>query len=247
MNKLIVANWKMELSHNDARSWLSGHVPELEAALASSQNKLVICPSFTELSFVSDLPTMHISWGAQDCGWRETGAYTGDVSVLTLHQLGCSYALVGHSERRRYHCETDALVVQKVDLLMQHGISPIVCIGETKEERDEGLTFEVIERQLSSLVELMGKRSYTKLCIAYEPIWAIGTNQVPRAHDISAIFRGVRQYVDRAMKQSSLVLLYGGSVNERTIGDLGLSQADGFLLGRASIEHEVLKKIILSC
>lgn len=247
MNKLIIANWKMEFSHNDAIAWLTSHVPALEDALSVSSNKLIICPSYTELGFVADLPTTHISWGAQDCGLEEVGAYTGDVSVLSLKELRCTYTLVGHSERRRYHCETDADIAQKFDLLMKHGISPLVCIGETKEERDEGITSRVLEKQLSLIVASMQKNNYTKLYIAYEPIWSIGSQQVPRAHEISEIFRDLRRYIDRTISNPSLVLLYGGSVNERSIEDLGLSSADGFLLGKASLDHEVLKKIILSC
>lgn len=247
MNKLIIANWKMEFSHNDAMEWLVSHAQELEDALSRSQNKLVICPSYTELSFVSTFPTVHISWGAQDCGPQEIGAYTGDVSVLSLRQLRCTYTLLGHSERRQYHGETDETVAQKFELLMRHGISPIVCVGETKEERDEGVTSRVLEKQLSLIVASMRRNNYMNICIAYEPIWSIGSQQVPRAHEISEVFRDIRRFLGRSNINPAAILLYGGNVNERTIEDLGLSSADGFLLGRASLDHEVLKKIILSC
>ncbi len=247
MNKLIIANWKMQFTHSEALSWLNTHIPDLEIDLATAHNKLIICPSYTELPILAARSTTHISWGAQDCGAYERGAYTGDVSVLSLKELGCTYCLVGHSERRRHHGETDALIAQKVALLIKHGIEPVICVGESLEERNNGATLEVLERQLLSIRELMKKNGYTKISIAYEPVWSIGTEQVPRAHDISAIFSWIRSFTRKHVEQSTIVLLYGGSVNERTIKDLGLSMADGFLLGKASLEYEVLKKIILSC
>ncbi len=237
----------MQLSHNEALSWLNDHIAGLESALSQAQNKLILCPSFTELASLSAFGSTHIRCGAQNCGAYERGAYTGDVSVLSLKELGCAYCLVGHSERRRYHGETDALIAQKAALLIKHGIEPVICIGESLEERNNGATLEVLERQLLFIGELMKKNGYTKISIAYEPVWSIGTEQVPRAHEISGIFSWIRSFISKHVEQSTIVLLYGGSVNERTIKDLGLSMADGFLLGKASLEYEVLKKIILSC
>lgn len=237
----------MQLIHNEALSWFNAHSAGLESTLSQAQNKLILCPSFTELPSLSVFETNHISWGAQNCGAYERGAYTGEVSVFSLKELGCTYCLVGHSERRRYHGETDALIAQKAALLIKHGIEPVVCIGESLEERNNGTTLEVLERQLLFIGELMKKNGYTKMSIAYEPIWSIGTEQVPRAHDISGIFSWIRSFIGKYVEQPTVILLYGGSVNERTIKDLGLSMADGFLLGKASLEYEVLKKIILSC
>ena len=157
MNKLLIANWKMQLTHNEALSWLRDHLPELEKALSARGNKLVICPSYTELSILANLSSTAISWGAQNCSLHERGAYTGDVSALSLKELGCTYVLVGHSERRRYHNETDVQVAQKAALLIKHGIEPLICIGETRAERDQGITFEVLEKQLVLIVELMKK------------------------------------------------------------------------------------------
>lgn len=245
MNKLIIANWKMQFSHNEALSWLNQHLPELEAALSTTGNKLVICVSFTELSTAASLRTPSISFGAQDCSVYERGAYTGDISVLTLKEFNCTHVLVGHSERRICHGETDAQVAQKASLLIKHGIEPIICIGETRQERDNGVTLQVLEKQLALIVELLKKANCTKISIAYEPVWSIGTQDVPRASQISEVFSWIRDFMRKNSEHVSVILLYGGSVNDQTIGDLGLSMADGFLLGKASLDAETLKKIIL--
>ena len=233
MNKLIIANWKMQYTHEEAISWLTDHSKDLELSLAQTQNKLVICPSFTELPFLSSRAMTHIAYGAQDCGVHQRGPCTGDVSVLSLKELGCSYCLVGHSERRRYYNEINAMIVQKVELLIRHGIEPIVCIGENAQERDNGLTLQILEKQLMPLVELAKRNGYRQLTIAYEPVWSIGTQQVPRAQRDYGNFFGGFKHLWVKLDGAIAKLLYGGSVNERTIVDLGLSAADGFLLGKS--------------
>ncbi len=242
MHKLIIANWKMQLTHQEVRTWLKTHAPTFDSLLAQTNNTLVICPSYTELAFAHSLSTMHIRFGAQDCGLHERGAYTGDVSVLTLKELGCTYTLIGHSERRIYHGETDEAIAQKATLLLKHGIEPIICIGETSKERDTGTTLQVLENQLSLVAKLLGRETLT---IAYEPVWAIGTQQVPRASEIASVFSWIRTFMEKQRTQARIKLLYGGSVNERTIEDLGLGIADGFLLGKASLDPQELKKILL--
>ena len=237
----------MQLTHKEALDWLKSYSTDLESALAKTANNLVIFPSFTELAASVRYKSDHISFGAQDCGFFERGAYTGDVSVLTLKQLACTHTLIGHSERRSYYCETNDLIAQKALLLIKHGIEPVFCIGETAKERNNGITHQILEYQLAPLLQAMRKHALSKISIAYEPVWAIGTQQLPRAQEISQTFNYIRALVRGFIEQPSLMLFYGGSVNERSIGDLGLSMADGFLLGKASIDHEVLKKIILSC
>lgn len=244
---MLVANWKMQLPYEEALSWLRTYSKEVTKSLETRNNKLVICPSFTEIADARRFINNRIMLGAQDVSSHERGPYTGDVSPLSLAQLGCKYTLIGHSERRQQYGETDAIVAQKAHLLMQHGIEPIICVGETRQERDEGSTVAVLEKQLILIAQLLSEQPEATASIAYEPVWAIGAQQIPRAHDISDIFRALRSFLEKNGVKQSCALLYGGSVNERTIKDLGLSVADGFLLGRASVDSETLKKIILSC
>lgn len=247
MNKLIVANWKMQITHNEVSTWLSAHGSALKMFLQESQNSFVVCPSFTDLSSVSPFVSASFHLGAQDCSMHERGAYTGEVSAISLKQIGCSYTIIGHSERRQNHAETSHQVAQKAALLLQHDIEPILCIGETQKERDDEATLKVLEKQLTPLVPLIKPHGQKRITIAYEPVWAVGSHHIPRALEISLVFNYLQDFMRNHLPSIQCVFLYGGSVNERTITDLGLSVLDGFLLGRAGVEWEVLKKIILSC
>lgn len=246
MHKVIIANWKMQLMHNEAIQWLSAHISSLNYALEESNNRIILCPSFAELAIAAKYTANRILLGAQDCSAYERGAYTGEVSALSLHELGCTYAIIGHSERRSCG-ETDLCIALKAALLNKHAITPIICIGETEKERHNGETFAVLERQLADIKKLIDSGIIHTMLIAYEPVWAIGTQQLPRAIDISQVFTWLDQFLKKTINPIEYKFLYGGNVNERTIIDLGLTVIDGFLLGRASIDAEVLKKIILSC
>lgn len=247
MKKLIIANWKMEFTHKEAPAWLESNIAELHSVLERHSNQLIICPSYTELNYAQRYTTSNIRWGAQNCSAHIRGPYTGEISLSTLKELGCTLVLIGHSERRIYHNENNATIVQKVDLCLQEGIEPIICIGETFEERQADKTFAVLQSQIAPLIALFHSKGCRSFTFAYEPVWAIGTQHTPRAHEISTIFKWIKAYITGSIGAASLKLLYGGSVNEITIADLGLTEADGFMLGKASLSGEVLKKIISSC
>lgn len=232
MNKLIIANWKMFLSHAQSLSFLEDHLHELEDAMRQSSNCVVICPSFTVLPYSATLSTP-LLFGAQDCGFEEAGAYTGDISARSLKELGCSYTLIGHSERRTYYCESDERIARKANLLQAQGITPVLCIGETAEDRCLRRSQSRLEAQLALC------QGMNNLVIAYEPVWAIGTGQLPTKDELQNAVAWIRLATDARV-------LYGGSIDDQTCKQLS-SIVDGFLVGRASIAIEPLKKIILSC
>jgi len=247
VNKLIIANWKMQLSHDEAVAWYKNYYPMLKEALESSHNFLALCVPFTDLDALGKLVHHPFLLAAQNCSSHEKGAYTGEVSARSLAELSCSYALVGHSERRLEHGETNETIALKAIQLLDNNIEPIICVGETEQERDEGKTGTVIEQQLSLLMPLYKQSNATRIIIAYEPVWSIGTQQIPRASDISSIFKSIRMFLKKNDLHQHCCLLYGGNVNEYTIKDFIHSSADGFLLGRASLDAQTLKKIIISC
>ncbi len=245
MNKLLIANWKMQLTHDEARAWLSDHLTDLENTLSSAGNRLVICPSFTVLRHTSALAIKNIAWGAQDCSFEERGAYTGDVSILSLKELGCSYIIVGHSERRRNYGDTDERVRDKTQLALKNNIQPIVCIGETWQERLDGRTYQILEKQLTLLTGFM--QNNEKIHIAYEPVWAIGTGETPDKTNITQTILWIKNYIEKRVGNHACTILYGGSVNKETIAEVPMELIDGLLLGTASTDASALKKIILSC
>lgn len=235
--KLLVANWKMQLSHHEACSWIESDLPQVLETLAQTPHELVICPSFTVLPYATSLYE-ELPWGAQDCYLEERGPFTGDTSVLSLKDLGVRYTLIGHSERRILHGETNDQIRKKATLLLNHAIEPIVCIGETQEHlQDEG---SLVKEQITSLLPAYANTA--RCIIAYEPVWAIGTGKTPTIKELqNSIYR-----VRTAVSSTNHLLLYGGSVTEAVAREFS-HYVDGFLLGGSSLTSEVLKKIILSC
>ncbi|MBA3751299.1 triosephosphate isomerase [Candidatus Dependentiae bacterium] len=240
---LIIANWKMQLTHTESTAFFAQYRSIYEELLVDSVVTLVICPSFTVLPFVTTFPVGRLRWGAQNCSFELRGAYTGDISVLSLKELGISYVIIGHSEQRQYHKETDESVARKADLLFFHSVHPIMCIGETEKEYRAGLTFIVLEKQLRFLRKLRAKNPEIVFIIAYEPVWAIGTGVMPVAEELKKISIFITEYIggERAL----IKILYGGSVSLDSIALFSDVDLDGYLLGKPSIDGETLKKIIL--
>lgn len=242
VNKLIIANWKMQFTHNESLAWIQEHQQELISLCQQAQYTFVLCPSFTTLApLVSSL----FIRGAQDCSAYERGAYTGDVSVLSLKELGCSYCIVGHNERRIYCKETVENTAHKVALLMQHEIQPILCVGETIEQKVQGFTQKALENQLLPVLERIQNGSFRRICLAYEPVWAIGTGQIPSLKELQIVIEWLQNYVTRSFPFLSFSLLYGGSVNDKNIRELKrIEILQGFLLGKASTDLQIMKHII---
>lgn len=197
---------------------------------------VVLCPSTLYLSLCNP---SSFSLGSQDVSCLESGSHTGDISALQLKSMGVDYTIVGHSERRLEHKEDNSLIQEKIKSLLKQNIIPILCIGETKEERNEGFIQQKLEEQLSILNHLEDKE---KVIIAYEPIWAIGTGEVPEVFEIDEVLQFIRKLYP------ANTLLYGGSANDKNIQNLKLSKyIQGYLLGGVSLNLEKLQVFLELC
>ena len=247
MKKLIAGNWKMNgsLATNEAL------LRELSHGLASVPDcEVLVCVPAPYLAQVSalkaDCPTLSaLELGAQDVSAQASGAYTGEVSAAMLKDMGCRYAIVGHSERRQYHFETDALVADKAKAALSTGITPIVCVGETLAEREAGRTEEVVKRQLAAVIHANG-HCISEIVVAYEPIWAIGTGKTASPEEAQAVHAVLRAQLKAATDKADRIrILYGGSMNAANAASL-LTQPDidGGLIGGASLKAPDFLKII---
>jgi triosephosphate isomerase (TIM) len=231
--KLIVGNWKMHGSHQANAELLAGI-----AGAAPFLADAAVCVPFPYLSETAvALASSGIRWGAQDCSKHEQGAYTGEVSAAMLREFGCTYAIVGHSERRGYHAESDQLVADKAKQALAHGITPIVCVGETLAEREAGQTQAVVKRQLSAVIHTLAHCA-GEMVVAYEPIWAVGTGKTAtpaHAQEVHALLRA--QLHAATPRADTMRVLYGGSVKPDNARELfAQPDVDGGLIGGASLK-----------
>ena len=231
--KLVVGNWKM---HGSVQS--NAELLRLLVQGPPVACDVAVCPPFPYLAQVAErLAGTGIGWGAQDCSAHEHGAYTGEVSAAMLADFGCRYAIVGHSERRTLHAESDELVARKAGALLAHGITPIVCVGETLAQREGGLTDEVVKRQLSVVIHALG-HCVGEIVVAYEPVWAIGTGLTATPAQAQAVHATLRAQLGAASAHAQRMrILYGGSVKPDNATAL-FSQADidGGLIGGAALK-----------
>lgn len=232
-NKLVVGNWKMNGS-------LAGNAALLDALVAGAPEGVdcAVCVPFPYLAQVAErLSGSGIEVGAQNASEHVEGAYTGEVSVGMLAEFGCRYVIVGHSERRSHYGESDALVLAKAVRVLQAGMTPIVCIGETLQERDAGQVEAVLGRQLDALGAGLDGEALAGIVIAYEPVWAIGTGRSASAGQVQAVLGFVRAWLARRVADAGQVrILYGCSVKADSAVELfGLPDADGGLVGGASL------------
>jgi len=246
---LIAGNWKMYGRRADGLE-LAVEITR-RARRATSQDlrgDIVLCPPATLLmavaEAVSDSP-VHI--GAQDCHWRESGAHTGDISAAMLADAGCRYVILGHSERRTDHGETDETVRQKAEAAHAAGLVAIVCVGETEAQREKGETLAVVERQFRNSLPAAATAANT--VVAYEPVWAIGTGKVPTSPEIGAVHDQLRGLArDRVGSGAALRLLYGGSVKPANAAEiLAIANVNGALVGGASLKADDFWAIVRSC
>ncbi|WP_439114519.1 triose-phosphate isomerase [Hydrogenophaga sp.] len=244
MKKLIAGNWKMNgsLAANEALvkamlTGLNGAAPVADMALCAP------APYLAQLqTLLKDSP---IAWGAQDLSAHEQGAYTGEVSAAMLQDFACRYAIVGHSERRQYHGETDALVATKAQRALALGITPIVCVGETLAERDAGQTETVVKRQLAAVIHAVAHCT-SEIVVAYEPVWAIGTGKTATPEMAQQVHAVLRAQLSAATQHPERVhILYGGSMNAANAASL-LAQPDidGGLIGGASLKASDFLQIV---
>lgn len=240
--KLIAGNWKMNgsLAANDAL------VKAMLADIGAPTADVALCapaPYLAQLqSLLTDSP---IAWGAQDVSAHDKGAYTGEVSVDMLKDFGCRYCLVGHSERRQYHGETDELVAAKAQRALAGGITPVVCVGETLAERESGDTELVVRRQLAAVIHAVG-HCISEIVVAYEPVWAIGTGRTATPEQAQQVHAVLRAQLAAATTHPKRVrILYGGSMNAANAASL-LAQPDidGGLIGGASLKAADFLQIV---
>ena len=247
---LIAGNWKMNgLSADggklaaDLAAWT-----QADGAAALRRVDVLVCPPATLLAAVRQAITgSSLLLGAQDCHWAKSGAHTGDISPEMLADQGCSFVIVGHSERRAGHGETDLIVKSKAAAALRAGLTAIICIGETEAERQAGKTIEVVSRQLHG--SLPPDSSAATTVIAYEPVWAIGSGRVPTADEVKAVHGHLRQLAISAITDGVAArLLYGGSVKPSNAKELmAIPEVNGALVGGASLKLEDFSGIIRSC
>ena len=239
MKKLIAGNWKMNGSLAANEALMAALAKGLDVQPACDIAVCVPAPYLAQVLALrsADFRLACVALGAQDVSTHTAGAYTGEVSAPMLRDLGCRYAIVGHSERRQYHAESDDVVADKAKAALAAGITPIVCVGETLAEREAGHTEEVVRRQLAAVIHVNG-HCISEIVVAYEPVWAIGTGKTASPQEAQAVHAVLRAQLKAASDQSARVkILYGGSMNATNAASL-LSQPDidGGLIGGAALK-----------
>jgi triosephosphate isomerase len=237
--KLVVGNWKMHGSLTQNGSLL-GAIKSGAAQL--SRVDVAVCPPFPYLAQLrQELSASAVKWGAQDVHQLEKGAFTGEVSAAMLADFACTYVIVGHSERRSIYGESSRLVAEKFAAAQKAGLVPILCVGETLEQRESGATEAVVAEQLDAVIELVGVQALRKSVLAYEPVWAIGTGKTATPEQAQAVHAFIRQRVagHDAQVAQGLVVLYGGSVKAANAAELfAMADIDGGLIGGAALIAE---------
>ena len=247
MRKPVIAgNWKLNKTIKEAIELVNSLKREL---IDIQEVEIIVCPVYTALSDVSDLLIdSNISLGAQNVYWESSGAFTGEVSAAMLKDAGCKYAIIGHSERRKYFNESDQTVNKRVKAARAAGLIPIVCVGETLEEREADKTINVVKRQLAGGLEGLEKDTLLNLIIAYEPVWAIGTGKTATSGQAQEVHGFIRSWLIENCSEEvaqSLRILYGGSVKPANIKELmQQSDIDGALVGGASLDSSSFAGIV---
>ena len=238
MRKLIVGNWKMNGSLAMNTELLGG----VRSGLSGISCDLAVCVPFPYLAQCQSLlQETAVILGAQDVSSHAVGAYTGQVSTRMLLDFGCRYAIVGHSERREFCGETDEVVADKVQRALAGGLTPILCVGETLEEKEDGLTQEIVGNQINAVLKVLEDKEVSGIVVAYEPIWAIGTGKTPTPEMVEEVHAMIRQQlVGRNAEAGSRVrILYGGSMKpSNAAGFLEMPDIDGGLIGGAALKAE---------
>jgi triosephosphate isomerase len=244
--RLIVANWKMNLLRREARD-LAGMIISLLSDLRGGVD-VVLAPPYTSLDVVYRvIRESKIQLGAQNVFWEAWGAFTGEISPYMLTDIGCKWAIIGHSERRSILGETDIMVQKKIRTSLDAGLIPVFCVGETIEDRGQGKTMNVIESQIKIGLKNLGLEDSTNLVIAYEPVWAIGTGNNASPEEIEHVHAVIREVTGGILGEiaGGIRILYGGSVNPENIKEiLATPNVDGALVGGASLRADAFAKIV---
>jgi triosephosphate isomerase len=242
----MAANWKMYKTPEQTSAFFREFLPMVEG---HKRDEMVVCPPFVDLAAaVMATRDSNVHVGAQDLHWEKEGAYTGEISAAMLLAIGCTHVIIGHSERRQYFGETDDIVNAKLKAALEAGFTPIVCVGEVLEEREAGLTDDVLRRQCLRAFNAISGKKAAKLVVAYEPVWAIGTGKTATPQLAADAHRLIRGEVAKAMGDglaAQLRILYGGSVKPDNVKALmSEEEIDGALVGGASLDPKSFAAIV---
>ena len=243
--KVIAGNWKMNMLPNEAIQFIE----ELTPLVKDTENEVILCVPYTDLFYaLLTAQNTNIKIGAQNMHFEEKGAYTGEVSAQMLKSIGVEYVIIGHSERRQYFNETDETVNKKIKSAYANGLKPIVCVGETLEQREAGKAVEVITKQTELALEGLDNEQVASTIIAYEPIWAIGTGKTATKEDANDAIKAIRDKICQIYGQNvaeRVIIQYGGSVKSANAKELfEMSDIDGGLVGGASLKPDEFSKIV---
>jgi len=242
---IIAGNWKMNNTISESLALIGG----IKESKLNENVEAVVCVPFTSLNETKKaLEGSNIKLGAQNMHWEENGAYTGEISPLMLKEIGVDYCIIGHSERRQYFNETDETVNKKIKTALEYDIKPIVCVGETLEEREGNREEEVVKRQVLKAFEDINKEDVENIVIAYEPIWAIGTGKTASSDDANQMCKFIRNIIKDIYDENTgenIRIQYGGSVKPGNVKELmGKEDIDGALVGGASLVAEDFEKLV---
>lgn len=242
---LVMGNWKLNGTKESINTLIKG----IEAAADAATNvEVAVCPPSIFIDYVASLTSDNsIEFGAQDISTEVSGAFTGETSTVMVKEFGAKYSLVGHSERRQYHNETDEVVAAKFVAIQANGLVPVLCIGETLEEREADVTSTVVETQIKAVIELAGIEALENCVIAYEPVWAIGTGKVATSEQAQEVHAHIRSWLAEQSKvvAEKVQILYGGSVKAASAKELfAQPDIDGGLVGGAALIIEEFVGII---
>ena len=243
--KVIAGNWKMNMLPNEAINFIQ----ELTPLVKDTKNEVILCVPYTDLFYaLLNVQGTNIRIGAQNMHWEEKGAYTGEISAPMLKSIGVEYVIIGHSERRQYFAETDETVNKKIKSALAHGLKPIVCVGETLEQRENGQTEQIVTSQVEKAFEEIPASELEKIIVAYEPIWAIGTGKTATKEDANSTIMQIRKKLAEMYGQNEangVIIQYGGSVKSANAKELfEMSDIDGGLVGGASLKADEFSKIV---
>lgn len=240
--RVIAGNWKMNMLPNEAINFME----ELAKKVKDSKSEIIVCVPFTDLFYtLLEAQETNIHVGAQNLFYEDKGAYTGEISAPMLKSINTEYVIIGHSERRKYFNETDEIVNKKVKKAIEYGIKPIICVGETLEENEQGKTIEVITNQVAKALKDLTIEDLSNTIIAYEPIWAIGTGKTATKEDAENSIKSIRDKINSIYKTNDITILYGGSVKADNAKELfEMPNIDGALVGGASLNAESFAEIV---
>ncbi len=243
--KVIAGNWKMNMLPDETIKFIDQIAPLVK----DTENEVILCVPYTDLFYaLLTAQNTNIKIGAQNMHWEEKGAFTGEVSGKMLKAIGVKYVIIGHSERRQYFAETDESVNKKIKAAFENNLNPIVCVGETLEQREEGKTEEIITNQTRLALEGLTNEQVKNTIIAYEPIWAIGTGKTATSEDANNSIKAIRKEIEKNYGKEvaeEVIIQYGGSVKSQNAKELfTTSDIDGGLVGGASLKVEEFSKIV---